>query len=457
MRVILRVMLGLLALVVLLLIGAVGYLLVSPPELLRVATGYSAKIVCSNVFIASRDAQEVMAVDVQAPGHPLLKYVGVSVDVAGESVTARLLGMFAPSVAIHRPGLGCASVPDGDLAKAKTVQLASLPPPTLDPSDAPWPAGERVEPTQQAVLASILADPELVGPDMRAVVVVKGGAIAAEAYGPGVGPETPLLGWSMTKTVNAALIGRLVLEGKIGLDDAALRPEWTDARKDITLRDLLGMESGLSFNEDYGDVSDVNRMLFLEPDMAGFTAAQAQVAVPGEQFNYSSGTATLLSRIWMDRIGDESAALAYPRTALFEPLGMTSAVLEADASGTLVGSSYMYATARDWARLGLFLARGGSWNGTPMLPSGWVAAMDMSNGLPGDYSQMQSWLTGPHESEGEGDVGLPPDIFWLQGHDGQTIAVIPSEDLVVVRLGLTPWKLNYWPERLVKAVADALP
>jgi CubicO group peptidase (beta-lactamase class C family) len=247
-----------------------------------------------------------------------------------------------------------------------------------------------------------------------------------------------------------------VLEGKIGLDDVSLRPEWTDARKNITLRDLLGMESGLSFNEDYGDVSDVNRMLFLEPDMARFTAAQAQVAAPGEQFNYSSGTATLLSRVWMDRIGD-AAALGYPRTALFEPLGMTSAVMEADASGTLVGSSYMYATARDWARLGLFLARGGSWNGTPMLPPGWVGAMDVSNGLPGDYSQMQSWLTGPHESEGEGDVGLPPDTFWLQGHDGQTIAVIPSEDLVVVRLGLTPWKLDYWPERLVKAVADALP
>lgn len=456
MRLVGRILVGLAALIVVVVAGAVGYLLIVPPDLLRVATGYSAKIVCSNVFLAGRDAQEVLAVDVQAPGHPILKYVGVSVDESAGTVTAKLLGMFAPSVAIHRSGLGCVSVPDGDLAKARVVQLASVPTPAA-PSDAAWPVGDRVEPARQAELGGILGDPELAGPDMRAIVVVKDGAIVAEAYGEGFGPQTPLLGWSMTKTVNAALIGRLLLEGKIGLDDAALRPEWTDARKDIKLRDLLGMESGLSFNEDYGDVSDVNRMLFLEPDMAGFTAAQAQIAQPGAQFNYSSGTATLLSRIWMDRIGDQAVALAYPRTALFEPLGMRSAEMEADASGTLVGSSYMYATARDWAKFGLFLAQDGAWNGVQLLPPGWVKAMDTSNGLPGDYSEMQSWLTGPHESEGEGDVGLPPDTFWLQGHDGQTIAVIPSKGLVVVRLGLTPWKLNYWPERLVKAVADALP
>lgn len=216
------------------------------------------------------------------------------------------------------------------------------------------------------------------------------------------------------------------------------------------------MESGLQFEEDYGDVSDVNRMLFLEPDMAAFTASQPQVKPVERDFNYSSGTATLLSRIWMDRIGDEAAALGYPLTALFDPLGMTSAEMEADRSGTLVGSSYMYATARDWARFGLFLLRDGVWNGTRMLPEGWVKAMGSSNGLRGDYSQMQTWLSGPHESEGEGKVGLPPDTFWLQGHDGQTIAVIPSDDLVVVRLGLTPWKLKYWPEKLVKAIADAI-
>lgn len=293
----------------------------------------------------------------------------------------------------------------------------------------------------------------MAGPGMRAILVAQNGRIVAERYGEGFDDKTPLLGWSMTKTVNAALLGRLAAAGLIGLDDAALRPEWTDARKDITLRDLLGMESGLAFNEDYGDVSDVNRMLFLEPDMARFAAAQPQAEAAGAQFTYSSGTATLLARIWMDRIGDPAAALAYPRAALFDPLGMTSAELEADASGTLVGSSYMYATARDWARFGLFLLQDGVWDGTRLLPPGWVAAMNASNGLPGNYSQMQSWLQGPNDEDAA--EGVPEDAFWLVGHDGQTVAIVPSEELVVVRLGLTPSDLGYRPERLVKALTDA--
>jgi CubicO group peptidase (beta-lactamase class C family) len=451
MKILMRAVIGLLAVAVLLVVGATAYLIVAPPELLRVATGYSAKIVCSNVFLAGRDPEQVLAVDVQAPGHPILKFVRVGVDVSAGTVTARMLGLFATSIAVHRTGLGCVSVPDGNVAAAQAVQLAV--PQTGAVGDELWPAGERVEAMATPNLADVMGNADLMGPGMRAVVVVHAGKIVAEAYGAGFDAQTPLLGWSMTKTVNAALIGRLVGEGRIGLDDAGLRPEWTDARAEIRVRDLLGMESGLSFNEDYGDVSDVNRMLFLEPDMAGFTAAQPQMAALETTFNYSSGTATLLSRIWMDRIGDGAVALAYPRTALFEPLGMSSATMEADASGTLVGSSYMYATARDWARFGLFLARDGEWNGVPMLPPGWVVAMQASNGLAGDFSQMQTWLDGPHEDDAA--EGVPADAFWLLGHDGQSIAIVPSEDLVVVRLGLTPSKLDYRPERLVKALADA--
>ena len=132
---------------------------------------------------------------------------------------------------------------------------------------------------------------------------------------------------------------------------------------------------------------------------------------------------TTLSRIWMDRIGDPAAALAFPRTALFEPLGMTSAEMEADEHGTLVGSSYMYATARDWARLGLFLLHDGSWNGTPLLPAGFVSKMNASNGLPGHYSEVQSWLD---INDDDAAQSVPADAWWLVGHDGQSIAVIPS-------------------------------
>jgi len=453
MRLIRKVLLGLLALVVILIGAAMAYLLIAPPDLLRVATGYSAKIVCSNVFLADRDAGEVLAVDVQAPGHPLLGYVGVSVDREGGSVTARLLGMFAPNTAIYRPGLGCASVPDGDVAKARAVQLATQPDDT-PLEDREWPDGDAVTEGTNDLLAGVLADEGLTGPGMRAVVVVKNGRIVGEAYGGGFAPETRLLGWSMAKTVNASIIGVLARAGLMKLDDTGLVPEWTDARAEISLADLLGMESGLAFNEEYGDVSDVLRMLFIEPDMAGFAAAQPQIAPPEKNFNYASGTATLLSRIWMGRVGGGERALALPRAALFDPLGMKSAVIEADETGTLVGSSYMYATARDWARFGQFLLQGGVWNGNTLLPPGWVKAMGESNGLPGDYSRMQSWLDGPRETDSE--FGVPEDAFWMLGHDGQSVAIVPSEGLVVVRLGLTPSKLGWGPEPMVRAVMDAV-
>ncbi len=449
-----KLLVGLALVLVVVVGGAVAYLLAAPPDLLRVATGYSAKMVCSNVFIAGRDASEVMAVDVQAPGHPLLRHVDVEVDEPAGIVTARLLGLIAPAVAVHRPGLGCASVPDGNVEKAKAVTMP--PPPAPAPRDGVWPEGDRIGGAVMPALAEILSNEGLTGPGMRAVVVVKNGRIVGEAYGEGFNASTPLLGWSMTKTVNAALMGILKQQGVLDMNDAALVPAWSDGRKDIRLRDLLGMESGLQFNEEYGDVSDVLRMLFLQPDMATYAASFPAVDAPDTRFNYSSGTATLLARIWMDRLGDQEKALAFPRTALFEPLGMQSAVMEADETGTFVGSSYMYATARDWARFGLFLLRDGVWYGERLLPEGWVALMDESNGLDGDYSQMQTWITGPRESDGLGDAGLPPDTFWAVGHDGQTIAVIPSEDLVVVRLGLTPSKLLYWPEKLTKAAMETL-
>jgi len=286
---------------------------------------------------------------------------------------------------------------------------------------------------------------------MRAVVVVKAGRIAGEAYEPGFSKDTPLLGWSMAKTVTATIIGTLIRDGKLSLDDRDLFPQWrNDQRGDIRLADLLAMESGLAFNENYGTVADVTRMLFLEPDMANFAADQPLEADPGSRFTYSSGAGVMLSKIWMDRVGDRAAALAYPQQALFEPLGMTSAVMETDAAGTFVGSSYMYATARDWARLGVFLAHDGVWNGNRILPEGFVAEMQQPNRTSnGRYSRMQTWLPARRE-------GIPADTFFLDGHDGQNVVVIPSLDLVVVRLGLTPGWERYSPLRLVAEVAKTV-
>lgn len=456
MRLLVKMLKGAVLTAVLLVACVIVWLSVAPPDLLRVGTGYAAKMVCSNVFLAGRDPQAVLAIDVQAPGHPLLKLIGIEVDAEDKMVTARMLGAFAAGTAVYREGLGCTSVPDGDVAAARAVAAPPMPSkPAADPA-APWPNGEQTGPADSRI-AALLADQTLGGPGMRAIVVVKDGRIAGEAYGEGFSVTTPLLGWSMAKTVNAAILGRLAGEGRLALDDDRLLADWTDEpHAAIRLRNLLAMESGLEFNEDYGDVTDVTRMLYLEPDMAGFSLGKPVLAKTGESFSYSSGTSVLLSRIWMSRFTDRSQALAYPRTALFEPLGMTSAVLEADAAGTFVGSSYLYATARDWARFGQFLVDDGVWNGERLLPEGFVAAMQKPTAASGGrYTEIQAWQVGPGDEPDE-SFDLAPETFWLQGHDGQVVAVIPSERLVVVRLGLTPSKLGYRPQKLVKAISDAL-
>ncbi|MBU2327877.1 MAG: beta-lactamase family protein, partial [Alphaproteobacteria bacterium] len=268
--------------------------------------------------------------------------------------------------------------------------------------------------------------------------------------------RTPLLGWSMTKTVTATLVGLLQGEGRIDLEARALFPAWSgDARREIALADLLAMQSGLRFNENYGDVTDVTRMLYLEPDMGAYVASLPSEAPPGTRFNYSSGETVLISRYWMSRFADQAEALAFPRRALFDALGMRSAVLEPDQAGTFVGSSYLYATARDWARFGLLIAESGNWAGRPLLDPAYVARItEPSERSDGAYTRAQAWQNGPQGADN--DFGLPEDTVWMLGHDGQSIAVIPSERLVVVRLGLTPRRLEYRPQRLVEAVRAAL-
>lgn len=450
MRIVLKFIKWLLGLAALAVLVVLAWLYIAPPELIRVGSGYSAKIVCSNVFLAGRDADEVLALDVQAPGHPLLRLMRVSVDRQAGVVSAGLLGFLGTSVAVFRDGLGCANVPDGDIASAQAVIGPKLTAEFVP--DALWPQGERIDASQDPEIKKILDDAALTGPGMRAVVVVKDGRIVGERYGEGFSDKTPLLGWSMTKTVNAAIVGTVVRAGRMSVDDTGLFAEWKqDGRAAIRVADLMAMSSGLQFNEDYGDVTDVTRMLYLEPDMAGFAAAKPLVGEVGKVFSYSSGTAMMLSRLWQNALDDKDEALAWPRSVLFDPLGMRSAVLETDEAGTFAGSSYLYATAHDWARFGLFLLQDGMWNGQQILPAGFVAWMREKSPSSQLYGKGQLWL------EEMGDAGaLPGDTYWMQGHDGQRVGVIPSERLVVVRLGLTPSRLGYRPEELVAALISAL-
>lgn len=447
-----RIIAGAAVAVIVVIAGAAGWLVVAPPELLRVGDGYAAKIICSNVFLAQRKAEDVLALDVQAPGNPVLKLITADVEKTAGTVTAHMLGFVAPMTALYRPGLGCTLVPDGKVDALRTQTVAM---PDVAAGSGAWPVGDDVA-AGDPKLTAILNDDSLAGPNARAIVVVRDGKVVAERYAPGFDPDTPLIGWSMSKSINAILLGMVMKAGGLRFDDSGLFPQWaSDARKDIKLKNLLDMTSGLAFNEDYGDVTDVTRMLYLEPDMAGFAADHPLIHPPGSTFSYSTGTAMMLSHIWMSRLPDEATALSYPRTALFGPLGMTTATFEPDEAGTLTGGSYVYASARDWARVGQFLLQDGNWNGVQLLPDGYVQMMRTSNGGPDGYSQLQTWLRGPTEENGK-TYGLPPDTYWFIGHDGQSMAIIPSAKVVVVRMGLTPSGLGWGPEPMIKQLLAAM-
>jgi CubicO group peptidase (beta-lactamase class C family) len=447
----------------LLLVGILALgLWLKPPALLRVGANYSAKIVCSNVFLAGRDPDEVLRVDVQAPGIALLRLMQVSVNSEQGVVRAGFLKFIGNGLAQWHPGKGCTAAPDGKIdadpgpmrepAPAAVASSAA----SRGPSDAPWPDGSSVK--TNAAIDRVLENDALAGPGVRAIVVVDHGRIVAERYAPGFTASTPLLGWSMTKTVMAGVIGMLVKDGKLKLDQAGLWPGATDGREHIRVADLLAMSSGLQWNEAYGAVSDVTGMLYLQPDMAAFARAQPLAHPVGEVWSYSSGTAVILSRIAQESAGED--LLGFINSRLFAPLGITSATIEPDEHGTPVGSSYMYATARDWARYGQFLLQDGVWQGQELLPAGYVAMM--ATPVPasdGQYGKGQTWLWGsdattPHVNP-DTAFGIPADTFWMSGHDGQNVAVIKSRQLVIVRLGLTPYALGYAPQPLLKAILEA--
>lgn len=450
-------------LIVVLLIAALAWLTFSPPEQIRIAANYSAKMICSNLVLAGRDPAEVLEVDVKAAGDPMLGLMRFSVDERGENTVVRtgLFGFIGKGLAFGNKSRGCTTVADprylGIAGGAPTFSPAKIQLPI-----AVWPEGNQVELPINLELDAVLNDAELSGEGMRAIVIVKDGKIIAERYGDGFDAQVPLLGWSMTKTVTAALIGAAVQEDLVALDANVNFNKWRrDDRSAIRLYDLLGMAADLTWNESDGPVSDITRMLYLERNMADFVSEMpidADTPEPtGDSFLYSSGTSVLIARYLQDAIGDEALAGAFPSTALFAPTGMASAVLETDAAGTFVGSSYLYATARDWARFGQLLLQRGVWNGRSIMPAGYVDWMaDPHPASSNTYGRGQTWLVAPNEPPGAPESDLPAGTFWAAGHDGQSIAVIPAQNLVIVRMGLTPSSIGYRPGRLAEAVIRAI-
>ena len=298
--------------------------------------------------------------------------------------------------------------------------------------------------------ADLFDDKQGVG-ETRAAMVMHGGEIVAERYADGYDADTRFISWSMAKTVTAVMIGMLVADGALELDEPAPVPNWQrpgDARAEITLRDLLQMRSGLDHTE-AGDPpyeSSEVRMLFLDQrdDMAKFAEEQPLEAEPGEKFEYSSNTTVILADIAADVLTDNStdpetrrkAVDTYLRTRLFEPLGMTSMVPEYDAAGTLIGGSAIHGTLRDWARFGEFLRNHGSYRGTQLVPRQWIDFM-LEPSPPAPFYGGQIWLN-TQASDPQNSlypIDKPKGIFAAIGHMGQYIIVSPRQKLTIVRLG----------------------
>lgn len=358
------------------LLVAVAAVVVYGGQLVGIGAAYKAKKLCSEVFVAGRLPQEVL-VELEIDDLKALRFLKASIAEEANAASASFLGVVTRT-AQYRDETGCTLLLYGERTRSSdgVVPIVSKP---SSGNGGPFQLADpaaNVSPQLVAVLDEAFSEPD---PEhlrrTRAVIVVHKGRVIGERYASGFGPDTPFPGWSMTKSVLNALVGILVQDGRLSVDAPVPILEWFtqgDERASITLNQLLHMTSGLQFNEDMSNpLGDVTRMLLAEPDMAAFAAVKELETLPGTHWRYSSGDSIIISKAMRNIMGPREYS-RFPRQALFDPLGMSSAVLEADASGTFVTSSFMYATARDWARFGILYLDDGIWNGERILPEGWI-------------------------------------------------------------------------------------
>ena len=399
-----------------------------------VASGMGAKLLCSARYVSGFSQQQAFADLVQYSS--ILERLDVQYNDEARTVSTSFFGM-AHTTATYIEGLGCAN------DYAGYTQRNELNHPPLPVFTSRWPHGTRVEsinPSIQSLTDALVAQDNSAGLDTRALLVVHKGNIVAESYAQGASAETPLLGWSMAKSLTSVMIGNLEYRGLLNADDTAGFAPWqNDNRRDITIKQLLTMTDGLDFSEEYNPGDDATAMLFTEASASDYALGRALAEQPGSQFNYSSGTANVLSRLYVDKTGGSlAAAMQDYRTHIAVPLSFQHAVFETDASGVFVGSSYLYASARDWARLGQLMLNKGVLNGVRVLSEDWVQqSVQPNNSLNARAYGYQWWLN----SDGSGAAvrwpDLPVETYSAQGNRQQYVMVIPSADTVIVRLGWT--------------------
>ena len=394
--------------------------------LMPIITGYAAKNLASDVFVSGREPADVESLDLH---FSFIKFNSNKVDFENKTVTSRFL--WAKSTAVYRDGWGVTLLRG---KKASELRAEKYPLPAEEPAVERLQPGDPELTARLEPIAKALVDDRSYNGTPFAFVVLHDGAVVAERYREGISENTQLLSWSMGKSFVNALVGIMVKDGMVDINAPMDIPEWqNDGRKAITLNNLMQMQSGLEWNENYGNRSDVNLMLHREKDMGLFALSKPLGYEPGTHWYYSSGSTNIVMRYLRGKFASDVEFLTYMRERLFGPLGIRNAHFEPDMSGTPVGSSYLYVTARDFARFGEMFLEDGCVEGERILPEGWVEytatpASD-SNGGYGAFFWLNRNGVCPD---------APADMFSCQGHDGQEIYIIPSKGLVVVVLGYSP-------------------
>lgn len=415
--------------VILAVLGGIYYI----NSLTPVITGYAAKNLASGIFAGNRTQESLEKTDLN---FSFIKFTKNTVDYDKKEVSSRFL--WAKSKAIYIDGFGCTLVRgDENLIRNRQYRNAALP--EINPDTIAWPAGDQLTDTIPPGIDLIKLNQALIrafndsvgNKGTFAVAIAYKNQLIAEKYRKGFSEKNRFLSWSMAKSFTHALVGIMVKKGKMDVHQPTGISEWkNDDRAGITIDQLMHMNSGLEWNEDYGNLSDVTIMLHKAPDMAEFTYKKQLIATPGTKWVYNSGATNIVTYLIRRKLSDDSVYFEFPRRELFNPTGMRSAIFETDASGNFAGSSYIYASMRDYVRFGLLYLNKGNWLGKQLLPTGWTDyAAQPAQGSKGQYGSF-FWLNL------SGDYpDVPKDLFMCRGHDGQYIYIIPSLQLVVVRTG----------------------
>ncbi len=413
---------------------------------LNIISGYAAKNTSSSVFVANRTVAFTEATD---NNFSPINLASTAISLENNFASASTLGLLTRK-AVYRNGLGSVLITKGYDANKKELIPKRFTSNTL----LAYPFGNKPQKDTlfntinyeklDSAVSSIFENSH----QTRAVLVLYKNQLIAERYARGFTKESRILGWSMTKSILSTVFGIMQYQGKLSVQDRAPILEWeNDDRKKITLHNLLQMNSGLAWDENYEKISDVTKMLFLEDDMTKMQQKQQLVNSPNFSWNYSSGTSNLLSGILRKKLGNQQEYLDYWYRELIDKIGMNSMIVETDVKGHYVASSYAWATARDWAKFGLLYLHKGNWNGAQIFSPEWVDYITQPTPTSNNSYGAHFWLNAGNKMK-----DVPSNMFYADGYQGQRVYILPDQEMVVVRLGLKNYNENKFLKEIIQSI-----